>query len=184
MSSVPLAIEADVAGLDPEAPDRVRVVHGQAAVATTPGRVLAVRLTPPDPPASPEAVEAVRAADWVVLGPGSWYTSVAPHLLVPGLREALVSTRARRCVVLNLSAAAGETAGLTEPDHIRALTTHAPQLRLDVAAAVAEAGGRLVLRQVGLGDGSARHDPLRLAAAFRDVFDGALGDVGRRTPSG
>jgi hypothetical protein len=49
----------------------------------------------------------------------------------------------------------------------------------ELTDAVSAAGGRLVLRQVGLGDGTARHDPLRLAAAFRDVFDGALGDVGR-----
>jgi uncharacterized cofD-like protein len=192
MSSVPLEIEADVAGLDPTDPDAVRVVRGQKAVATTPGRVLAVRLTPPDPPASPDAVRAVREADWLVLGPGSWFTSVAPHLLVPELGEALLAARARRCLVLNLAAAVGETEGLSAAGHVRALRAHAPELRFDVvladpgavedvdalAAAARDAGGRLVLRQVGLGDGTPRHDPLRLAAAFRDVFDEAFGDVG------
>lgn len=193
MSSVPLDIEADVAGLEPGSPDAVRVVRGQAAVATTPGRVREVRLIPADPPACDEAVDAVRTADWAVLGPGSWFTSVAPHLLVPDLADALVASSARRCVVLNLEAAVGETEGLSQAGHIRALTTHAPDLRLDVvladpgavedvdalADAAADAGGRLVLRQVGCGDGSPRHDPLRLAAAFRDLFDGALGDVPR-----
>ncbi|MFP5334681.1 MAG: uridine diphosphate-N-acetylglucosamine-binding protein YvcK [Actinomycetes bacterium] len=192
MSSVPLEIEADVAGLDPEQPDAVTVVRGQVAVATTPGRVLGVRLIPHDPPACAEAVQAVRDADWVVLGPGSWFTSVAPHLLVPDLASALLTTRAKRCVVLNLGPDVGETAGMSAAGHVRALAAHAPDLRLDVviadpsavedvdelAAAAADAGGRLVLRQVGLGDGTARHDPLRLAAALRDVLDGVLGDVG------
>jgi uncharacterized cofD-like protein len=193
MSSVPLEIEADVVGLDPAAPDRSAVVRGQAAVATTPGRVTGVRLTPADPPACAEALDAVREADWLVLGPGSWYTSVTPHLLVPALAAEIVAAPARRCLVLNLPSAAGETAGMSAPDHVRALATYAPRMRLDVVLAdpaavedvdelgdaVAAAGGRLVLRQVGMGDGTARHDPLRLAAAFRDVFDGALGDVGR-----
>jgi uncharacterized cofD-like protein len=193
MSSVPLEIEADVVGLDDADPGRCVVVRGQAEVATTPGRVTAVRLAPADPPACPEALAAVREADWLVLGPGSWYTSVTPHLLVPALAAEIVAAPARRCLVLNLPSLGGETAGMSAPDHVRALATHAPQMRLDVvladpaavddvdelADAVSAAGGRLVLRQVGLGDGTARHDPLRLAAAFRDVFDGALGDVGR-----
>ena len=191
MSSVPLEIEADVAGLDPADPAAVRVVRGQKAVATTPGKVREVRLLPADPPVCPEALSAVEDAEWLVLGPGSWFTSVAPHLLVPQLAEAVVSSAARRCVVLNLDAAAGETEGLPAHEHIRVLTAHAPGLRIDsvladpgsvddvdtLAAVTEEAGGRLVLRQVGSGDGTARHDPLRLAAAFRDVFDEAYGDV-------
>jgi uncharacterized cofD-like protein len=187
MSSVPLQIEADVTGPGADA----RVVRGQAAVATTTGRVVGVRLLPADPPARPEAVQAVLEADWLVLGPGSWFTSVIPHLLVPDLARALVSTPARRCLVLNLVAQSGEATGLSPADHVRALTAHAPQLRLDVVLAdpsavedvadlsdaATSAGGRLVLRQVR-GSTPAEHDPLRLAAAFRDVFDGTWGDVG------
>ena len=62
-------------------------VRGQVAVATTPGRVSASGWMPDHPPACPEAVAAIEAADWVVLGPGSWFTSVLPHLLVPGPRR-------------------------------------------------------------------------------------------------
>ena len=58
-------------------------MRGQAAVAVTSGRVRSITLEPFDPPAVPEAVDAVLAADWVVFGPGSWFTSVLPHLLVP-----------------------------------------------------------------------------------------------------
>ena len=89
MSAVPLALEAVVSGLDPERPEELTTVRGQAAVALTPGEVREVVLVPKDPPAVPEAVEAVLDADWVVLGPGSWFSSVIPHLLVPQLRDAL-----------------------------------------------------------------------------------------------
>jgi uncharacterized cofD-like protein len=188
MSTVPLEIEADVLGLDGN--DGVTVVRGQAAVATTAGRVSHVRMAPVDAAGCPQAVAAVRAADWVVLGPGSWYTSVIPHLLVPELADALVTTRARRCVTLNLASPSGETEGLTSTDHLRVLGEHAPGLRLDVVLAdertvddvdaLSKAadgfGAQLVLRRVRAQGGRPQHDPLRLAAAFRDVFESAAGE--------
>ncbi len=187
MSTLPLEIEADVVGAD----GQVEVVRGQANVARASGRITGVRLTPQQPTACPEAVAAVREADWVVLGPGSWYTSVLPHLLVPELAEALVSTTARRCLVYNLVASGGETAGMSAPDHLAVLSDHVPGLRFDAvvadpgsiedvdatADAAAALGARLVLRQVGTAPGSARHDPLRLAAALRDVLEHSWGDV-------
>ena len=188
MASVPLVVEADVrrdgvATLD--------TVVGQSRVAVTEGRIEQLRLVPADPPACPEAVEAVRAADWVVLGPGSWYSSVLVHLLVPELARALLETDARVCVTLNLAAERGETQGLTATDHLEALHRHAPGLRVDavladpsavedvdeLADAAQAMGARLLMRQVRRGDGTARHDPLRLAAAYRDVFEGVYGDV-------
>ena len=138
---------------------------------------------------------AVEQADWVVLGPGSWYTSVLPHLLVPELRSALVRGGARVVVVLNLSPEEhGETAGMHAEDYLAVLHDHAPELEVHAVVAdpraVEDTGrlaehceardARLLLRQVGRSDGTARHDPLRLAAALRDVVEGVLGDVGPR----
>ncbi|MCU1432209.1 MAG: yvcK [Actinotalea sp.] len=194
MASVPLQIEADiVGGLDGGRftdDSTTRVVRGQSAVATALGRITQLRLVPDDPPACEEAVAAVDSADWVVLGPGSWFTSVLPHLLVPGLSDALHRTAARRCVTLNLSPE-HETLGMTCFEHLAALRSHAPHLRLDVVVAdpsaiedigamqalAASMGAHLILRQVQVGDGSARHDALRLAAAYRDAFEGTFGDV-------
>lgn len=191
MSSVPLLIEADV----DDGAGTMRRVVGQSAVAVTSGTVSQVRLEPPDPPACPEAVAAIEAADWIVLGPGSWYTSVLPHLLVPGLRDALARARARTIVTLNLaSGESGETAGMRADQYLEVLLTHAPELRVDavvadptavedvtaLAARTADLGARLLLRQVSRGDGTARHDPLRLAGAYSDVVEGFLGDVGTR----
>ncbi len=100
MAAVPLDIEADVHLRS--APDRITVIRGQSQVASVDGQVVSVRLDPHDPPACPEAVAAVKDADWVTVGPGSWFTSVMPTLLVPELRDALVSCSAQRVLVLNL----------------------------------------------------------------------------------
>jgi uncharacterized cofD-like protein len=184
MSCAPLEIVAEVLGLDPDDSGRPTEVVGQVAVATTTGTVAAVQLRPADPPACQEAVQAVLEADWIVFGPGSWFTSVLPHLLVPDLRDALVATRARRLVCLNLAEQAGETDGFSPEAHLDVLAAHAADLRLDVvladrraagdahglAATVAGAGSRLVLASVGRDDGSPRHDPDRLAEALADVL--------------
>lgn len=185
MASVPLNIEADVRSR--EDPGDVTVVRGQAQVAKASGQVLNVRLDPADPPACPESVAAIDDADWVVIGPGSWFTSVMPNLLVPSLRAALVRTTARRVLVLNLVAQPGETEGLTPSNHLDVLAAHAPDLRLDVvvadaamvdddpliAPAAARLGARLVCAEVSSRSNRDQHDPERLATVFAGVFSTA-----------
>jgi uncharacterized cofD-like protein len=186
MAAVPLDIVASVEGADPCCPHEVSVVRGQASVAVTRGHVRSISVLPADPPAVPEAVDAVLSADWVVFGPGSWFTSVLPHLLVPSLSAALTSTPARRLVALNLVPQPGETEGFSPHRHLEVLADHAPSLSLDVvladSAAVSgaeeeleKAAGllhaSLVLSDVAAADG-ARHDPARLATAYRQIFGG------------
>jgi uncharacterized cofD-like protein len=184
MAAVPLDIAAAVTGVDPARPDEVTTVRGQVAVATTPGSVLSIGLIPENPPACPEVIQAVEKADWVVLGPGSWFTSVLPHLLVPDLARALLDTSARRVVALNLAPQPGETAGFSPAMHLEVLLAHAPDLRLDVILADSGAvsdpaelssvaaclGAEVVLEPVAAGDGSPRHDPARLATAYERIF--------------
>ena len=186
-STTPLQIVAEVVGVDPTDRSAVTRVVGQVAVATTTGDVCALHLLPENPPACPEAVQAVLDADFVVLGPGSWLTSVITHLLVPELREALVKTAATRVVALNLAPQPGETEGYSPETHLEVLCAHAPELSLDVVVAdpsrvldshglmvaVESAGGRLVLAPVSLVDGTPRHDPQRLAAVYRDIMQGS-----------
>src|SRR5690554_6411576 len=93
MAAVPMDIEALV-GAHRRSSDgrrKITTVHGQHAVATAGGSVVAVRLVPENPPAYKETLAAIEEADWVVFGPGSWFSSVIPHLLVPELREALLA---------------------------------------------------------------------------------------------
>ena len=184
MSLLPLDIAATIEGADPADPLGVSTVRGQVQVASTAGRVVGVELDPVEPPACPEALHAVSEADWVVLGPGSWYTSVIPHLLVPELREALEQARARTLVVLNLATQTGETDGFGPETHLDVLAAHAPHLQVDhvladpvtvrdadlLARAVARLGADLTVADVARGDGTPRHDAGKLAAAFAGVL--------------
>ncbi|MFG2300833.1 uridine diphosphate-N-acetylglucosamine-binding protein YvcK [Actinacidiphila glaucinigra] len=183
MSAVPLELTATVRGHDPEVPDEITTVHGQATVALTPGEVQEVQLVPHDPPAVPEAVQSVLDADWVVLGPGSWFSSVMPHLLVPDLVSALMETRARKVLALNLAPQPGETEGFSPQRHLEVLARHAPKLTIDVVLADEAAvldrdsliqaaerlSGTVELARVAAPDGP-RHDPELLAAAFDRIF--------------
>jgi uncharacterized cofD-like protein len=185
MATTPMDITARVRGADPDDPTGVHVVRGQVEVATTGGRIESVALVPEDPRACDEAVEAIRSAEWVVLGPGSWFTSVIPHLMVPGLRRALAETSGKLVVVLNLEAQAGETTGFGPADHLQALYEHAPDLtvhavlvdssalagdRDQLEKVVADRGARLVVEDVAV-PGEPRHDPDLLAAAFARIVD-------------
>ncbi|WP_067465473.1 gluconeogenesis factor YvcK family protein [Actinomadura macra] len=184
MAAVPMDIVAEVRGADPARPDEISHVKGQVACAKTPGSVLGVSLVPADPPACPETLAAVEDADWIVFGPGSWFTSVLPHLKVPALARALTSARARRVVALNLAPQPGETDDFSPQTHLEVLQAHAPDLSVDVVIAdsgvvddpdaldkaVQELGGRLVLAGVAADDGSPRHDPALLAQAFVQIF--------------
>ena len=194
-SCTPLEICAHVLGHDPAHPVGVTEVRGQVAVATTPGHVVSVSLEPTDPAACEQALVAVQEADWIVFGPGSWFTSVLPHLLVPELRAELEKTRARRLVALNLVAQPGETEGFAPETHLEVMMTLAPAMTLDVVLAdeasvldrrglltAAQAyGAELVLAPVAMDDGSPRHDPARLARAYADVFAGEPGVAGTQS---
>jgi uncharacterized cofD-like protein len=188
MCTEALDIEADVVGLD-EDPAAVRRIRGQVAVATTPGRVRRIRLHTagaPDsvPKGCPAAVTAVLEADVVLLGPGSWFTSVLPHLLVPELHEALIETPASRMVVLNLVPQPGETSGFSPERHLDVLCEHAPRLRVDAVIAdagsvstpdglrrAAEAlGATLRLDAIASGTTRERHDPAALAESLRGAL--------------
>jgi uncharacterized cofD-like protein len=187
MSEEPVDIVAEVVDELPDGTDRsaagTREVRGQVAVATTTGRVVSVRLVPAQPRACPEAIAAVGSAEAVVLGPGSLFTSVLPHLITPGLRDAVCSASGRVVLVLNLEAQQGETSGFSPEAHLDALAEQVPELRLDVVIAdsaaisdrdaltlaVRRLGGTLHLAPVAV-PGEPRHDPDLLAEAFRKVL--------------
>jgi uncharacterized cofD-like protein len=130
------------------------------------------------------AVDAVRESDLVVLGPGSWFTSVIPHLLLRELGHAIATTRATVVVTVNLVPQAGETPDFSPEELLRVLQDHARDhgsLRIDAVVADVDSvpdpqglrqfargiGARLVLSEIAADDSAARHDSTRLAAAYR-----------------
>jgi uncharacterized cofD-like protein len=185
MATTPLDITAEVRGAGTDA-DEISTVRGQVEVATTPGEVLAVAIEPAGAAACPEAVVAISEADWIVLGPGSWYTSVLPHLLVPGLRDALCSTSAKVVVSMNLEPHTEETRGYDLADHLEVLHRHAPDLAVHAAlvdptavrdrarlGAVADRlGARLVVEDIASSNPGV-HDPQKLGSAYARLFETA-----------
>ncbi|MEI4280545.1 uridine diphosphate-N-acetylglucosamine-binding protein YvcK [Klenkia terrae] len=189
MADVPLDLVAIVDTVDPDDPQRSRHIRGQVAIAASPDRVRSIRVTPADPPVHPDVLAAIARADVVSLGPGSWYTSVLPHLLVPRLRAALAASSAQVVVVLNLEPQAGETDDFSPEQHLRVLQDHLQGVPLHTVIADADAvvdrrgllsavqgcGATLVLAPVAAADGPPRHDPELLTGALASALRGAPG---------
>jgi uncharacterized cofD-like protein len=139
MAAEPLDIEATF-----ESATGTQIVRGQAEVATTKGKLKTLRIIPEVPVAQPEALTAIKDAEWLTMGPGSWFSSVIPHLLVPSLRDALIETDAKKILLLNLDSAdksAGEYAGYSPLEHLQILQRYAPGLRFDLVILDSSAEG-------------------------------------------
>jgi uncharacterized cofD-like protein len=168
------------------------VLEGQSRIMRSRG-IRRVWISPARVEASAEAIEAIRGADLIVMGPGSLYTSLLPSLLVPGIRSAIESARGLRVYVNNVATQPGETEGYTLSEHLAALNAHdvghladvvlanddldarAPEgwaaqpVRIDLPA-----GGpqpRLVLAAVVDPDNAHRHHPVRLTEALMRLLE-------------
>lgn len=161
-------------------------------------RIHHVRLLPEHTPALPAALDAIRRAEVILLGPGSLYTSVIPNLLVEGVAQAVAQADAPKIYVCNIMTQDGETEGYTAADHLEALLVHGAPGLLDLCLAntaplrpgllekyreedaaplavdrerIAKLGLELVERPVAVQGGSyARHDPDLLAQAILEVY--------------
>lgn len=187
MASQPLDIEGTF--LDG---GRFTVVRGQAEVAIAKGRLDSLRIIPQDPPSRREVLHAISQADWITMGPGSWISSVLPHLLVPTQRQALVSSRAKRIVMLNLDAvpelSGNEYAGYTPEEHLGLIRQYAPDFTVDYVVAdysvvrdvlslenlVREMGGQLVTADLRKAPGSVHHDIDKLSSVFGHIMSDSL----------
>ena len=157
------------------------VVRGQKEVATAKGRIESLRIIPEDPPARNEALDAIAEAQWITMGPGSWFSSVIPHLLVPDQLQALQKTDARKILILNLDASSHsqgeEFAGSTPEEHLEFFHQYAPGVKVDyclvdqsvvrdkeaLQRAASTLGGEIVVADIRKAPGSIHHDAQKLA---------------------
>ena len=157
------------------------VVRGQKEVATAKGRIESLRIIPEDPPARNEALDAIAEAQWITMGPGSWFSSVIPHLLVPDQLQALQKTDARKILILNLDASSHsqgeEFAGSTPEEHLDFFHQYAPEVKVDyclvdqsvvrdkeaLQGAASTLGGEIVVADIRKAPGSIHHDAQKLA---------------------
>lgn len=119
---------ADIA-CEKETPVRVR---GESEIPKQAGRILRVTLDPIAPSAYPGALQAILAAELIVIGPGSLYTSILPNLLVPGITEALRASPAPKAYVCNVATQSGETDKYTAQMHLEALEQHLGKDVIDI----------------------------------------------------
>ncbi|ACB53562.1 hypothetical protein cce_4214 [Crocosphaera subtropica ATCC 51142] len=101
--------------------DDGRFVEGESHITEAGGKIAEIGCFPESPPALPAALQAIGEADYIIMGPGSLYTSVIPNLLVPEIREALAKVKVPRIYVCNIMTQPGETDGYTVADHIKAI---------------------------------------------------------------
>ena len=152
------------------------IVRGESRISKVGGRIKRLLLDPPDPVATPEALEAILEADMIIYAPGSLYTSLIPNLLVPEIRMALSLCQAPRVLVCNTMTQPGETEAFTAADHVQAVLAHAGKI-VDYAiindgdCPVASAGEYQLLGQTGSRHDCQEIEKLGVSCFFGDVAD-------------
>ena len=97
------------------------IVQGESNIPEFRGRIVEVGCNPSYPRATPAVIEAINKAEYIILGPGSLYTSIIPNLLVPEIRDAIAKSSVPKIYVCNIMTQQGETDGYTVGDHIKAI---------------------------------------------------------------
>ncbi|HEY9697955.1 MAG TPA: gluconeogenesis factor YvcK family protein [Trichocoleus sp.] len=98
-----------------------RHIEGESNITEAGGKIVRIGCTPANPPALPKALQAIEEADYIIIGPGSLYTSIIPNMLVPDITASIARSKALRIYVCNIMTQPGETDGFTVSDHIRTL---------------------------------------------------------------
>ena len=108
-----------------------RAVHGETRITASRVPIKKIALSSRRVRALPEAIEAIKHADLILLGPGSLYTSILPNLLIPQIALAIAHSKAPRVYIANLMTQPGETSGYALADHLRAIERHTTRRVLD-----------------------------------------------------
>jgi uncharacterized cofD-like protein len=180
-----------------------RRIEGESNIPKAGGKIVKIGCVPDNPPALPAAIKAIKEADYIIIGPGSLYTSLIPNLLVTGIADAIAQTEVPRIYICNIMTQPGETQGYSVADHIRSIDAACGQRRLFDAVlvhkkspsaksliryaqqnshpvfldreAVSQLGRRIVLANILYEDeiGCVRHNPQKLAKVLLKWYSGA-----------
>jgi uncharacterized cofD-like protein len=118
-------------------------VEGESQIPESEGKVRRIWLEPSNPQAFPQAIQSILAADMILIGPGSLYTSILPNLLVPDVAAAIRASRALKIYVCNVATQPGETDGYSCGDHVRALEEHAGGALFEIVVSNSNCEGEL-----------------------------------------
>lgn len=145
-------------------------IRGESQIPEARSRIINLRCEPGTPIATPQALEAILQADFLILGPGSLYTSIIPNLLVKGIPEAILKSKAYKIYVCNVMTQRGETIGYAVSDHVRALLSHAGYSSSSQAAGTQRFIDRVLINNAPVDDNglhelgieAVKYDPDRL----------------------
>jgi hypothetical protein len=167
------------------------VIRGESAIGAARNRIEMLSFEPPEPEVPRSVIEAISEAGWVLLGPGSLFTSVLAVGALPDVRAALSRSAARVIWICNVEPQIPETSGMSAADHLETLRRHGvrvdaalfdPAATLNFTPGELEAAGVLALAYPLLGTVPGRHDPMLLAAALDDLFSGHPSSPARSEP--
>ncbi|MEL7495746.1 MAG: gluconeogenesis factor YvcK family protein [Cyanobacteria bacterium J06554_11] len=180
-----------------------RYIEGESNITKAGGNIDEIGCFPADPPALPQAIEAIKGADYIIVGPGSLYTSIIPNLLVPEIVNAIAARNVPRIYICNIMSEPGETQGYTVSKHIEAIDRACGRYLFDAVLvqkrlpseaaidrylkegatpvildrkAVIDSGRRIVIANVmSESDTTVRHDPKRLAKVLVKWYERTRG---------
>lgn len=173
------------------------LVKGESEIPKVRGRIRRVWLEPNNPLAYPPALQAILAAELIVIGPGSLFTSILPNLLVHDLTAAILSSRAVKLYVCNVANEPGETDGFRCEDYVRVLQQHVGENLFDLVLCNNQFSARLPdgvewvkfdpqmsgIYVADLADEQQgwRHDSAKLARTIMDLFYERTGPLNRQS---
>ena len=183
---LPMALEPlDIEGSF-ESKEGINLVRGQIQVAVAGGKVKELRLIPESPRATPEALGALAAADWITIGPGSWLSSVMPHFLLKEQATQIKASKAKKIMIFNLPDryVSDEFSGFSLESHLQLVLDHIPDLQIDIALIdislanteprfndlVAKCGGEVLAFDLADNKETFHHDRDKLISAFAHIF--------------
>jgi uncharacterized cofD-like protein len=141
-----LPVTVDPVSLEAEMKDG-SIVSGESRIGKAHGPIQKLRLVPADVRPAPETREAIAAADAIIFGPGSLYTSILPNLLVPGIADEVAASSAVKIYVCNVMTQPGETDGMSVADHVRILREHTRPDIIQYVLANTEVPGKELLKR-------------------------------------
>lgn len=106
-------------------------ICGETKIVASGKRIRRIFLDPSDAVCFPETVQAIREAELIVLGPGSVFTSILPNLLVHGIPEAIVESRAKKVYICNVMTQPGESDSFTAAEHVLAIEANVSRRLFD-----------------------------------------------------
>jgi uncharacterized cofD-like protein len=186
---LPMALEPlDIEGVF-ITPAGEKIVRGQIEVATTRAMVKSLNLIPTNPKVAPQVLAAIAKAEFITIGPGSWFSSVMPHFLSDELAEAITLSPGKRVLLFNMPEprSEGEFAGNTPKEHLDFLLSHRPNLKIDIGivdasafasesdrssleSALSQSGGKLVVSDLKSQLSPIFHDVPKMSSIFSHIF--------------